>query len=288
MCLSERHDGTEPCEPAHHPGTVHCRPRAARPTRRRHPRSTCRCRPRARVPRPRHRVRRLADASGRTPGEAGTLLYVHGGGFSDRQPEAERALARHLSRATNRPVLGVDYRLAPQHPYPAAVHDVAAAHRVLLDQGVPAEHIVHFGESAGATLVLSALLTLKAAGEPLPGAAVLVSPLADLTLSSPSLTDNRGRDTVTRQGLEQACAQSPLHGDLSDLPALLIATGGAEALADDARRLAAAARVAGTVAELDLYEDLPHVFHLALLAGPTAATDTFLRRLAEWTERNAA
>ncbi|MGW2634051.1 alpha/beta hydrolase fold domain-containing protein [Streptomyces chattanoogensis] len=240
------------------------------------------------------------DASGRTPGEAGALLYVHGGGFSGRQPEAERALARHLSRATNRPVLGVDYRLAPQHPYPAALHDVAAAHRVLVDQGVPAGRIVHFGESAGATLVLSALLTLKAAGEPLPGAAVLVSPLADLTLSSPSLADNRGRDTVTREGLEQVCAQylagarpdaapqSPLHGDLSKLPALLIAAGGAEALADDARRLAAAARAAGTVAELDLYEDLPHVFHLALLAGPTAATDTFLYRLAEWTERNAA
>ncbi|WP_030800328.1 alpha/beta hydrolase fold domain-containing protein [Streptomyces sp. NRRL S-337] len=240
------------------------------------------------------------NASGQTPAEAGVVLYVHGGGFSGSQPDAERVLAHHISAATGRPVLGVDYRLAPEHPYPAALHDVTAAHRALIDHGVPARRIVHFGESAGATLVLSALLCLKAAGDRLPGAAVVVSPLADLTLSSPSLTAGQDRDTVSKAALERVCArylagarpdaapQSPLHGDLSGLPALLIAAGGAEVLADDARRLAAAAEAAGTTTELDLYADLPHVFPLALLSGPTPATDTFLRRLAEWSERNAA
>ncbi|MEU9790385.1 alpha/beta hydrolase fold domain-containing protein [Streptomyces sparsogenes] len=243
---------------------------------------------------------RWTNASGRTPTEAGVVLYVHGGGFSGSRPAAERALAYHLSAATGRPVLGVDYRLAPEHPYPAALYDVLAAHRALIDQSVPAGGILHFGESAGATLVLSTLLRLKEAGDPLPGAAVVVSPVADLTLSSPSLAGDEGRDTIGRAALEHVCTQylagarpdaapqSPLHGDLSGLPPLLIAAGGAEVLADDARRLAAAAGAAGTTAELDLYEDLPHVFHLALLAGPTTATDIFLRRLAEWTERNAA
>ncbi|MFF0474999.1 alpha/beta hydrolase fold domain-containing protein [Streptomyces sp. NPDC004284] len=243
---------------------------------------------------------RWTNASGRTPAEAGVVLYVHGGGFSHSHPAAERALAHHLSLATRRPVLGVDYRLAPEHPYPAALDDVLAAHRALIDQGVPARRIVHFGESAGGTLVLSALLSLREAGEPPPGAAVVASPLADLTLSSSSLAADADRDTVTRAVLERVCAQylagarpdaapqSPLHGDLSGLPALLVVAGGAEVLADDARRLAAAAEAAGTVTELDLYEGLPHVFHLALLAEPTAITDFFLRRLTEWTERNAA
>ncbi|MET9495636.1 alpha/beta hydrolase [Streptomyces sp. NPDC006552] len=244
---------------------------------------------------------RWTNASGRPPGEAGVVLYVHGGGFAGTEPRTERAFAYRLSQATGRPVFGVDYRLAPAHPYPAAMHDVAAAHRRMIEQGVPAGRIVHVGESAGATLVLSALLALEQAGGTLPATAVVLSPLADLTLSSPSLTADRGRDTISKAALETACTrylagarpdaapQSPLHGDLSGLPDLLVVAGGAEVLADDARRLAAAATAAGTLARLDLYEDLPHVFHLALLTGaPTAATDTFLRRLAQWTHERTA
>ncbi|RPF24738.1 alpha/beta hydrolase fold domain-containing protein [Streptomyces sp. TLI_185] len=244
---------------------------------------------------------RWTNASGQAPAEAGVVLYVHGGGFAGTEPRAERALAHRLSQATGRPVFGVDYRLAPAHPYPAALHDVAAVHRSLIEQGVPAGRIVHFGESAGATLVLSALLILKAAGDTLPATAVVVSPLADLTLSSPSLTVDQGRDTISKAALETVCTQylagarpdaapqSPLHGELSGLPDLLVIAGGAEVLADDARRLAAAATAAGTPARLDLYEDLPHVFHLAMLAdAPTTATDTFLHRLAQWTHERTA
>ncbi|MGC1752796.1 MAG: alpha/beta hydrolase fold domain-containing protein [Trebonia sp.] len=238
------------------------------------------------------------NASGRSATDAGVVLYVHGGGFAHTEPRAERQLAYHLSKATGRPVFALDYRLAPAHPYPAALDDVLAAHDSLLAGG--AAEVVLFGESAGGTLVLSALLALKAADKPLPRT-VAVSPVTDLTLSSPSLSTNDGLDLISRAVLEQACTQylagaradcapqSPLHGDLAWLPDLLLVAGAAEVLVDDARRFAAAVAAAGTAIELDVYEGMPHVFHLATLTGtPSSTTTTFLRRLADWTERRSA
>lgn len=233
------------------------------------------------------------NASGRPAAEAGVVLYVHGGGFTDTDPHAERLMARWLSKATERPVFAVNYRLAPEHTHPAALDDVVAAYRNLLDRGVP--RCLLFGESAGATLVLSALLVLKANGEPLPPA-VVVSPLTDLTLSSPSLSVNDGLDTINRAVLEKVVVrylagarpdlapQSPLHGDLGGLPDLLVMAGSAEVLLDDARRFADAAAAAGADVTLDVYDGMPHTFHLALLSGaPLPTTTTFLRRLADWT-----
>lgn len=233
---------------------------------------------------------RWVNASGRSAADAGVLLYVHGGGFAHTEPHAERLLAHHLSVATGRPVFALDYRLAPAHPFPAALEDVLAAHDGLLAAGAP--EVVLFGESAGGTLVLSALLTLKADRLP---RTVAVSPVTDLTLSSPSLRTNDGLDLITRTVLEQVCAQylagapadeapqSPLHGELGGLPPLLLAAGSAEVLADDARRFAAAA---GSQVTLDVYEGMPHVFHLAMLTGtPLNTTATFLRRLADFTTR---
>ncbi|QKW40899.1 alpha/beta hydrolase [Actinomadura sp. NAK00032] len=241
------------------------------------------------------------NASTRTATEAGVTLYLHGGGFAHTDPRAERALAYQLSSTTQRPVFGVDYRLVPEHPYPAALDDVTTVYQSLIDQGVPTSRIALFGESAGATLVLSALLTLKETRAPLPATAVVVSPLTDLTLSSPSLTANDGWDLISKAVLEQVCANylagarpdlapaSPLHGDLAGLPDLLVVAGAAEILVDDARRLAAAATAVGTTVDLDVYEGMPHVFHLAMLSGtPTSTTTTFLRRLADWTERRCA
>lgn len=143
------------------------------------------------------------NASGRSA-EAGVVLYVHGGAFADTDPYAEQLMAHWLSKATERPVFVVNYRLAPEHPCPAALDDVVAAYRSLLDRGVP--RCLLFGESAGATLVLSALLVLKATGEPVPPA-VVVSPLTDLTLSSPSLSVNDGLDTINRAVLEKVVAR---------------------------------------------------------------------------------
>ncbi|MFG3254858.1 alpha/beta hydrolase [Streptomyces sp. NPDC048172] len=245
------------------------------------------------------------NGSGRPAAEAGAVVYVHGGGFAHTDPRAERALAYRLSRATGRPVFRVDYRLAPAHPFPAALHDVLAVLRHLRLQGVPPSRTVLFGESAGGTLVLSALLALRQAerageageaGEALPAGAVVVSPLTDMTLSGPSLDANEGRDLISRAVLEQITAQylagagpdeapqSPLHGDPGGLPPLLLATGSAEVLLDDARRFAETAARAGVDVTLDVYEGMPHVFPLAMLPGQALpTTTTFLRRLAEWT-----
>nr|WP_244994080.1 alpha/beta hydrolase [Actinomadura coerulea] len=238
------------------------------------------------------------NASEQSGTDAGVVLYVHGGGFAHTEPRAERLLGYHLSKATGRPVFAVDYRLAPVHPYPAALHDVLAAHDDLLARG--AAEVVLFGESAGGTLVLSALLELKAEGKPLPRA-VAVSPVTDLTLSSRSLKANDGQDLINRAVLERVCAQylagarpdqapqSPLHGDLAGLPDLLLVAGSREVLADDARRFAGAAKDAGTHAVLDVYEGMPHVFHLAMLTGtPLTTTTTFLRRLADFTNERSA
>jgi acetyl esterase/lipase len=241
---------------------------------------------------------RWVNASGRSAVEAGVVLYVHGGGFAHTEPRAERLLAYHLSKATGRPVYALDYRLAPAHPFPAALEDVLAAYDDLLAAGAP--EVVLFGESAGGTLVLSALLALKAAGRPQPRA-VAVSPVTDLTLSSPSLQANDGLDLINRAVLEQVCAQylagaradgapqSPLRGELAGLPPLLLVAGSVEVLADDARRFAAAAQDAGSEVALDVYEGMPHVFHLAALTGtPLNTTTTFLRRLADFTTRRPA
>lgn len=236
------------------------------------------------------------NATGRPAVEAGVTLYAHGGGFQQHNAQLERVMAYHLSAATGRAVLAVDYRLAPAHPFPAAHDDVVTAYQSLLDHGVPASRAVLCGESAGATLVLSALHTMRSQNVPLPGGVATVSPITDFTLSSPSIDSPAGEDALSRPVLEHITAQylggaapdrapqSPLHGDLAGLPPLLIAVGGDEALLDDARRFASAASGAGTLVTLDIYPGMPHAFHLSALAEtPPQIAGTFLDRLTAWT-----
>jgi virginiamycin B lyase len=236
------------------------------------------------------------NATERPAVDAGVTLYVHGGGFEHRNPEFEQVMAYRLSAATGRAAWAVDYRLAPAHPFPAALDDVVTAYQSLLDHGVPASRIVLVGESAGATLVLSALHAMRSRNMSRPGGVVAVSPITDLTLSSPSIDFPAGEDMLSRPVLEHITAQyldgaapdrgpqSPLHGDLADLPPLLIVAGGDEALLDDARRFAAAASAAGTVVTLDIYQDMVHAFHLsALPETPPQVAITFLDRLTAWT-----
>lgn len=229
---------------------------------------------------------------------AGVLVYVHGGGFEYSNPVTERVMAYRLSRAVGRPALRVDYRLAPQHPYPAAVTDVVTVYRSLLEQGVAASRIIMAGESAGATLLLSALLVLKDDGAQLPAGAVPVSALTDLTMTSPSLSENEGKDLlsgaatghIVPQYLTGAAPdrapQSPLHGDLRGLPPLLFPSGGDELFLDDARRFVEAAAEAGVDAALDVYEGMPHAFHAVVLVEDIPHVGrTFLARLAAWADR---
>jgi len=235
------------------------------------------------------------NTTGRPAREAGVTLYAHGGGFEHRNAEFERVMACRLSTATGHAVRAVDYRLAPAHPFPAARDDVVMAYQSLLDQGVPASRALLFGESAGATLVLSALHTMRSQNVPLPRGVVAVSPITDLTLSSPSIDSPAGADVISRPVLERITAQyldgaapdqapqSPLHGDLADLPPLLIVVGGDETLLDDARRFAEAASAAGTLVTLDIYQGMAHAFHLSALSEtPPQVATTFLDRLTAW------
>lgn len=238
---------------------------------------------------------RWANGSGRPPQEAGVVLYLHGGGFEERNPSFEHVIAFRLSEATGRPTFDLDYSLAPEHPFPAAHDETVTAYRALLAENVPAERTVLYGESAGATILLEALHTLRAADVPLPGAVAVVSPITDLTLTSPSIDAPAGRDALDRPSLERligqylagsprdAAPQSPLHGDLAGLPRTLIAVGGDEALLDDSRRYAEAAADAGVDVTLDVYEHLPHAFHMTVLADQRRpVADTFLERLSSW------
>ena len=222
----------------------------------------------------------------------GVLVYVHGGGFTHRNPPLMDLLAERLSRATGRPVLVVHYPLAPAEPYPAALDAVLATHRALLEF-LPAEKIVLFSESSGGTLALATMLLLDDSERP--AGLVAVSPVTDLSLRSPSIDTNAATDAgVNRQLLEflvgqylagapgDQAPQSPLFGDLSRMPPLLLAAGGAEALLDDTLRFAEAATAAGVKTQVDMYEGMPHAFSIATLDDTNPTGRTVLNRTATW------
>ncbi|HEU4328239.1 MAG TPA: alpha/beta hydrolase [Roseiflexaceae bacterium] len=210
-----------------------------------------------------------------TAGQTGgpVLLYLHGGGFTSGSCVTHRPLAAHLSQAAMR-VLLLDYRLAPEHPLPAGLEDAVAAYRWLLAGGVAPKRIALGGDSAGAALALGALLRLRDAGLPVPGAAVLLSPWLDLTLSGESIHTRAALDPLTtRAGLARAAElylggadpadplASPLFGDLRGLPPLLIQSADHEVLLSDGVRLAERARRAGVDATLEVWDELWHVWH---------------------------
>lgn len=215
---------------------------------------------------------------------AGVVVYLAGGRF--QRDEDAGAFAQRLSAATARAVLLVHYRLAPEHPFPAALDDLLAVWQGLLEQGSPAERTVFVGHSSGATLVLAAAQTLAAAGSPLPAGVVAISPITDFTLSGRSLTANDGRDVIDQAVVEQARTAylagtdpgswpaSPLFGPVDGLPRLLIGYGENEVLADDARRLAERADAAGVDVSVEVFAGLPHGFPMLL---PRPARTLFAR-----------
>lgn len=212
-----------------------------------------------------------------------TLLYLHGGGYCVGSLKSHRGLATDLSRAAGVRVLLLDYRLAPEHPFPAALDDAVAAYRALLEQGVAARHIAIAGDSAGGGLTAATLLALRDAGLPRPAAAVLLSPWLDLTLSGASMEGCAARDPMVQREPLQRMADaylagadprtplaSPLFADLHGLPPLLIHVGTAETLLDDATRFAARARAADVPVRLDVWEDMIHVFNAFSFVLPEA------------------
>jgi monoterpene epsilon-lactone hydrolase len=216
------------------------------------------------------------------------VLYFHGGVYVIGTAAASVPLAGDLARRTNSRTISVDYRLGPEHPYPAAVQDARAAYEGLLGQGVRPDQIALAGESAGGGLAVATLLALRDAGTPLPSCALLMSPYADLTLSGESLVEKEALDPVlTPEGLRvrvpdyvaQADAAdpliSPIFGDLGGLPPLLIQVGSHEVLLSDALRLAARAAMADVQVTLEVTPGVPHVFQgfAALLDEAATALD---------------
>ena len=204
------------------------------------------------------------------------MLYLHGGGYVIGSIDTHRELAGRLSQAAAARVLILDYRLAPEHPYPAAVEDAAAAYRWLLaDGGADPARTVIAGDSAGGGLTVAAMLALREAGDPLPAAGVCLSPWVDMEGIGASMTAKADVDPMVRQeGLVRMAGlylngadprtplAAPLYADLSGLPPLLIHVGTAETLLDDATRLSERAKAAGVDVTLESWDDMIHVWHL--------------------------
>jgi epsilon-lactone hydrolase len=225
------------------------------------------------------------DAPGADPGRV--LLFLHGGGFELGSIRSDGELAARLGRASGMRVLFPEYRLAPEHPFPDAIHDALVAWRWLhTDQYLSTGSLAVAGDSAGGGLAVALLVVARDAGDPLPAAAVLMSPTVDLTSSGASMTERAEQDPISTPAmLAQFAAEylagadaesplaSPLFAPLSGLPPLLIQVGTADLLLSDSERLAAAAADAGVDVTLEVGEGLPHVYQL-LLGTPEAAKAT--------------
>ena len=202
------------------------------------------------------------------------VLYLHGGGYVIGSPRSHRHLAAAIAGAAGASALLLDYRLAPEHPFPAAVEDATAAYRWLLDQAIAPERIVIAGDSAGGGLTVATLLALREARVPLPAGGVCISPWVDLTCSGASYGTKADADPIVgRSGVEEMARAylgatpprtplaSPLFADLRGLPPLLIHVGTDEVLLDDAVQLAERAKAAGVDATLEVYDRMIHVWH---------------------------
>jgi cation diffusion facilitator CzcD-associated flavoprotein CzcO/acetyl esterase/lipase len=220
----------------------------------------------------------LALPAAASTSESGAILYLHGGAFCLGSSWSHRGLTSRLARTSGMPVWTPDYRLAPEHPYPAALDDALACYEAMLAEGLRADQIVIAGDSAGGSLAMALLLRLRARvpGAGMPAAAALLSPLLDFSLSDPGLQARAGEDPMLRAAwLRQALAayacpadapdaseHRPLESDLSGLPPLLIQAGTDEILLGDAERLAARARACGVRFRLEIFEQRWHVFQL--------------------------
>ena len=216
------------------------------------------------------------------------VLYFHGGVYVMGDAFLTADLASQVGRRTSAKVISVDYRLAPEHPYPAAVDDALAAYEALLDNGTAPSDIVFAGESAGGGLAVATMVNARDRGLPLPAAAFVMSPYADLTLAGTTMETKREADPLmSRERLQARIPDytagqdaalgliSPIFADLSGLPPLIIQAGSHEVLLDDAIRLARQAATADVEVTLDITPGVPHVFQAyhAILDDAVAPLD---------------
>jgi len=222
------------------------------------------------------------------------LLYLHGGAYAFGSPRLYRHFTWRMANAARAHVLIIDYRLAPEHPFPAGLEDAVKAWRWLLDCGATPAGMAIAGDSAGGGMSLALMLKLRDEGLPLPAAAVAMSPWTDLALTAPSLGRNADADPMLVAGDIPRFAAgylggadprhpyaSPLYSDPRGLPPTLIQAGGDEVLLDDAVRMAEAMRAAGCAVELQVWPKMPHTWQLLapVLPEARAALDEIARFL---------
>lgn len=200
------------------------------------------------------------------------ILFFHGGGFSLGSPLSHQDMMGRISERVGVPILGIAYRLAPEHPFPAALEDTITAYEWLLSHGYDPEKIALAGSSAGGGLCLSLMLALKKAKQPLPLCAYLISPWVDLTLKGESVAKNEGKDIISKGRLlphrdryvgaaqQKDPLVSPLFGNLSGLPPLFIQIGQQDLLYSEAVALAEKAKEAGVETVLDEWPEMIHTF----------------------------
>jgi epsilon-lactone hydrolase len=221
------------------------------------------------------------------------ILYLHGGAYHMGSIATCRRLVSLISSEARARVLNVSYRLAPEYPFPCALDDVVSAYRWVLANGTPPSLIAIAGDSAGGGLTLATLLALRDAGDPVPAAAVAISPVTDLDATGESMRTRAEVDLMVRaEGMKEAADwylagqdprhpyASPLYGDVVALPPVLIQVGDAEVLLDDSTRFAAKVRDAGGNVTLEVWPDMPHVWHA--FAGLLPEADQALARIGSW------
>jgi epsilon-lactone hydrolase len=224
------------------------------------------------------------------------LLYLHGGAYTAGSPNGYRSLWSTLAHAANAQSVAIDYRMAPEEPFPAAVDDAVAGYSALLEEGHAPEQIAVAGDSAGGGLTVSMMVAARDRGLPLPAAGVCLSPWADLTCSGNSYRDKALEDLSLNTEELTALAEryagdqtadplaSPVRADLTGLPPLLIQVGSVEILLDDAVSLARQAGAAGVQTTLEVWPGMPHVWHsfgfmLSEGADATKTAGRFMRTL---------
>lgn len=227
-----------------------------------------------------------------------TVLYFHGGAFITSMPNAHANMLGHWCDRLNARVLMVDYRLAPEHPWPAAVDDCQRAWEWMLAQGVDPKQVIFGGDSAGGNLALATLQRIKAMKLPVPACAVMLSPFVDFTLSGNSVVANANKDPMFSLRTVVALRScyiapdnylhptaSPLFGDFNAMPPLLFQVGSTEVFLDDSVRSAQKAAAAGVEVKLEIWEQMPHVFQvLPFLPQSSDAMD----HIAEFVSKHVA
>jgi acetyl esterase/lipase len=221
------------------------------------------------------------------------VIYCHGGGFCVGSADGRRKLGGHLAKHLRALVVVMDYRLAPEHPFPAAIEDSVAVYRALRAERSGKGRILMAGDSAGGNLAIVTALKLRDLGEPLPDGIIGFSPWTDMTVSGESLETNCATDTLVNRGMLEGMVvtylagasptdplANPLGADLAGLPPIYVNAGSSEALLSDTTRFAQAARQAGVEVTVSIVEGMQHVF--PCLAGRARVADDELANVAQW------